>query len=387
LDRYFEPAIRALDREVDNKERSQVHIAFARFADGQHEELRDMAKERNIRFAAYEKRKNLELKEMERRLQDGSLESGDIKRTRKQAEDHLEDDRRQLIEAQQLAKDMLWRALHNYALALTTSDAHDDHVFRFCALWLSCADDDDLHGKLKKPLADVPSHKFVFLAYQLSARLTKSPKPTAAASNIQTLVYRLCTQHPFHSLYPVQSLRSTEGGSAPSSRSSRRSSTMSRESSVGLGSNNSRAQAADDLLEKAKRSDRLRPRIEAVELVCCAYAEWASFNLKSHSAYLVDSSADSRQLKKSAADRSHSQDQGARAESADPGYDLPPSCRSHRALRRVDLPEHRQVRRLLRDGRWHPPAQNCRLSRQRRCRIQTAGEWSVCRQDYGPLPI
>jgi hypothetical protein len=33
-----------------------------------------------------------------------------------------------------------------------------------------------LHGKLKKPLADVPSHKFVFLAYQLSARLTKSPK-------------------------------------------------------------------------------------------------------------------------------------------------------------------------------------------------------------------
>lgn len=298
MDRYFEPAIRALDREVDNKERSQVHIAFARFADGQHEELRDMAKERNIRFAAYEKRKNLELKEMERRLQDGSLESGDIKRTRKQAEDHLEDDRRQLIEAQQLAKDMLWRALHNYALALTTSDAHDDHVFRFCALWLSCADDDDLHGKLKKPLADVPSHKFVFLAYQLSARLTKSPKPTAAASNIQTLVYRLCTQHPFHSLYPVQSLRSTEGGSAPSSRSSRRSSTMSRESSVGLGSNNSRAQAADDLLEKAKRSDRLRPRIEAVELVCCAYAEWASFNLKSHSAYLVDSSADSRQLKK-----------------------------------------------------------------------------------------
>lgn len=73
---------------------------------------------------------------------------------------------------------------------------------------------------------------------------------------------------------------------------------MSRESSVGLGSSNSRAQAADDLLEKAKRSDRLRPRIEAVELVCSAYAEWASFNLKSHSAYLVDSSSDSRQLKK-----------------------------------------------------------------------------------------
>ncbi|GAA5987268.1 hypothetical protein JCM10908_001886 [Rhodotorula pacifica] len=297
LERYFEPASRALDREIDAQERGQVHIAFARFADGQYEDLRDVAKERNVRFTAYEKRKTLELKEMERRLQDGSLESGDIKRTRKQAEEHLADDRRQLVEAQQLAKDMLSRALHNYALALTASGAHDDHVFRFCALWLSCADDDELHTNLKKALADVPSHKFVFLAYQLSARLTKSAKPTPAASNIQSLVYRLCTQHPFHTLYPVQSLRSTDAGSAPVSRSSRRSST-SRESSVGLGANNSRSQAANDLIEKAKRSDRLRKRIEAVELACSAYAEWASFNIKNHNPYVVDPSSDSRQLKK-----------------------------------------------------------------------------------------
>lgn len=297
LDRYFEPAIRALDRDVENKERCEVHIAFARFADGQHADLRDTARERNVRFAAYERRKTLELKEMERRLQDGSLESGDIRKTRKQAEEHLAEDRRQLVEAQQLAKDMLWRALHNYALALTASDAHDDHVFRFCALWLSCADDDDLHGKLRKVLADVPSHKFVFLAYQLSARLTKNPKPSPAATNIQSLVYRLCTQHPFHALYPVQSLRSTDGAAMPSSRSSRRSS-MSRESSVGLGANSSRAQAADDLVEKAKRSDRLRPQIEAVELACSAYTEWASFNLKAHGPYVVDPSSDSRSLRK-----------------------------------------------------------------------------------------
>ncbi|GAA5876129.1 hypothetical protein JCM3774_003506 [Rhodotorula dairenensis] len=297
LDRYFEPAVRALDRDVENEERCEVHIAFARFADGQYEDLRDTAKERNVRFTAYERRKTLELKEMERRLQDGSLESSDIKKTRRQAEEHLADDRRQVVEAQQLAKDMLWRALHNYALALSASDAHDDHVFRFCALWLSCADDDDLHSKLKKVLADVPSHKFVFLAYQLSARLTKSPKPTPAATNIQSLVYRLCTQHPFHALYPVQSLRSTDGVAALSSRSSRRSST-SRESSVGLGGNNSRAQAADDLFDRAKRSDRLRPQIEAVELACSAYAEWASFNLKAHGPYVVDPSSDSRSLKK-----------------------------------------------------------------------------------------
>lgn len=296
LQEYFDPAARALDRNADPDERGQVYAAIAVFADAQQEDLRDVARDRNARFSAYQRRKKIELKEMERRLQDGSLESGDLKRTKRQAEEHLEDDRRQLEEAQQLARDMLWRALDSYAQCLTASDKHDDRIYRFCALWLACADDEDLHARLKQPLANVPSHKFVFLAYQLSARLIKNPKPSPSSANISSLVFRLCTQHPFHSLYPVQSLRAPDAATNASGRFSRRSST-SRESSVGVGSNNSRAQAATDILEKARRNERLRPRIEAVELACAAYAEWASFDLKSHGPYLVNSS-DSRVLKK-----------------------------------------------------------------------------------------
>lgn len=297
LQRYFEPAVRALDRDASPKERGQVYVAFARFADEQYEDLRDVARDRNARFVAYERRKTLELREMERRMQDGSLESGDLKRSRRQAEEHVRDDRRQLEEAQQLARDMLWRALENYSLCLTATDSHDDHVYRFCALWLSCADDDEMQNKLKQSLADVPSHKFVFLAYQLSARLTKSPKPTNAAVNIHSLVFRLCVQHPFHTLYPVHSLRSADGPAPSTGRSSRRSST-SRESSVGLGTNNSRAQAASEIFEKARRDVRLRPRIEAVELVCAASAEWAAFDLKAHAPYVTNPSSESRSLKK-----------------------------------------------------------------------------------------
>ncbi|BGP56412.1 Serine/threonine-protein kinase tel1 [Rhodotorula sphaerocarpa] len=296
LQEYFDPAARALERNADPDERGQVYAAIAVFADAQQEDLRDVARDRSARFSAYQRRKKIELKEMERRLQDGSLESGDLKRTKRQAEEHLDDDRRQLEEAQQLARDMLWRALDSYAHCLTASDKHDDRIYRFCALWLACADDEDLHARLKQPLANVPSHKFVFLAYQLSARLIKSPKPSPSSANISSLVFRLCTQHSFHSLYPVQSLRAPDAATNASGRFSRRSST-SRESSVGIGSNNSRAQAATDILEKARRNERLRPRIEAVELACAAYAEWASFDLKSHGPYLVNSS-DSRVLKK-----------------------------------------------------------------------------------------
>lgn len=179
---------------------------------------------------------------------------------------------------------MLWRALDNYAQALQASDEFDDSVFRFCALWLASADNAEIHAALKPRLAAIPSHKFVFLAYQLSARLTKSSQPTPAAQNIRSLVQRLCNEHPFHALYPVNALRDAGSG-----RSSRRSS-ASRESSVGAGGlaskgSNSRAQAANDIVDKAKRLDGSRHRIEAIELACAAYAEWASFDIKHNAAY------------------------------------------------------------------------------------------------------
>ncbi|BGO92503.1 hypothetical protein NBRC10512_000418 [Rhodotorula toruloides] len=284
LDEYFDPAIRALDRNAPGEERAQVHHAVAAFADAQYGDLSVVAIERRRRLNAYQQRKELEFLEIDRQLQSGSTNSAPYAQSKKDAEHHIEEDRRQVEDAEETARTMLWRALDNYAQALQASDEFDDSVFRFCALWLACADNAEIHTALKPRLAAISSHKFVFLAYQLSARLTKPSQPTPATQNIRSLVQRLCNEHPFHTLYPVNALRDSNG-----SRSSRRSS-ASRESSIGAGgsaskSTNSRAQAANDIVEKAKRLDGLRHRIEAVELACAAYAEWASFDIKRNSAY------------------------------------------------------------------------------------------------------
>ncbi|GAA5999510.1 DNA-binding protein kinase TEL1 [Rhodotorula paludigena] len=276
----FEPAVRALDRNDGLEQRARVHHAFAAFADMQYEDLARTATERRKRAAAYTQRKEIEFAEMDRQLQSGSLNSDPIKRSRSTAQAHIRDDERQVAELEEAARSMLWRALEHYARALHASDEFDDKVFRFCAKWLACAHDDGIHADLKPLLAQIPSHKFVFLAYQLSARLSKSAAPTPSASNIRSVVLRLCADHPFHALYPVNALRD-----AASARNSRRTST-SRESSIGSGSSNSRAQAANEIFERTKRSDKLRPRVEAVELACTAYAEWASFRLKDHAPYL-----------------------------------------------------------------------------------------------------
>ncbi|BGP25635.1 hypothetical protein Rt10032_c06g2946 [Rhodotorula toruloides] len=284
LDEYFDPATRALDRNAPNEERAQVYHAVAAFADTQYGDLSVVAIERRRRLNAYQQRKELEFLEIDRQLQSGSTNSVPYAQSKKDAEQHIQEDRRQVEDAEQTAQTMLWRALDNYAQALQASDEFDDSVFRFCALWLACSDNGEIHAALKPRLAAIPSHKFVFLAYQLSARLTKPSQPTPVAQNVRNLVQRLCNEHPFHALYPVNALR--DGGSG---RSSRRSSAF-RESSVSAAEsaskgNNSRAQAANDIVEKAKRLDGLRHRIEAVELACAAYAELASFDIKRNSAY------------------------------------------------------------------------------------------------------
>ncbi|GAA6044295.1 hypothetical protein JCM8097_008685, partial [Rhodosporidiobolus ruineniae] len=280
LEEHYEPAIRALDRKASPAERAHVYNSFAQFADAQFGELEKVLEERRQRTQRYEQRKEYEFAEIERQLHSGSGDSTKLTKSRDDAGKYLAEDRRQLQETEKTTQTMLQRSVENYAKALATSDDYDDKVFRLCALWLARPDNDTLHQNLKELLDKIPSHKFVFLAYQLSARLTKSSQTTPSAANITRLVTRLCIEHPFHALYPVNALRDLP----PQMSSSRRSSTSR---GGGEGSKNSRAQAASDVMEKVKRKDPiLKARVEAVEQLLEAYAQWAEFNIKRHQDFL-----------------------------------------------------------------------------------------------------
>lgn len=278
LDGSFEPAARALDASYSPTERSQVFSSFAVFADNQYQDSFKAMQERKKRFETYRKRKEHELSEIQRQLQSGrdsGASSHQLERSKAAAQQHLDEDARQLADAVATANNMLQRALENYANALAESNEHDDKVLRFVALWLAHSDDDHLNKSLAPLVKTIPSHKFVFLAYQLSARISKPTRATPFSETILKLVTKLCTDHPFHSIFPVDALRDTAGSSG-SSRG-RRSSTAPSESNL---SNRNRAQAANEVIDKVKRVKTLVVRVEAIELACEAYREWADVDLR-----------------------------------------------------------------------------------------------------------
>lgn len=273
---YFDPAVAALAEGCSPLEIGQVHGAYATFADAQYlENLKATAGKRS-RYELYAQRKKVEFDEIDRQLKINSdlksLQVSQLKKSKTDAEQHLEEDKRQLDDAEAATSFMLQRALDNYAKALTASEAQDDQIHRFCAIWLEHSADDELHKKLVPLLAQIPSFKFVFLAYQLSARLSKQSHPSPFAKNITKLVVRLGSDHPFHTLFPVYALRETsaEGMSSRGRRSS---------AAADLGSQSSRAKAAEDVFVKVKKVARLTQRVESLELACSAYSEWANFKV------------------------------------------------------------------------------------------------------------
>lgn len=200
---------------------------------------------------------------------------------------HLKTDLQQVEEAEELTNLMLRQALENYAKALTSSEEHNDYVFRFCALWLAHADDDDLHANLSPLLKEIPSHKFVFLSYQLSARLAKQASPTPFSKNVSKIVLRLCSDHPFHSLFAVHALRLVRPGhaSAPSARSKPRRSSETSFATLG-GVQTARSKAAEEIFARVKQIGELTTKVMALERSCDAYVEWAALRVQDMPIYL-----------------------------------------------------------------------------------------------------
>lgn len=288
---YFDPTISSLNPTLLPSTFSKVYGSYATFADAQLEESEREIAERRIRFNLYEKRKTAEFSVIDKQLKEAGKDSAketlvsQLTKGRASGKVHLDEDRQQLVQAEELTKNLRWQALDNYAKALSESNEHDDKIHRFCTLWLARADDTQLHLKLKVLLAKIPSYKFVFLAYQLSARLGhNSEGDPAFAANIDSLITRMASDHPFHTLYQVNALRDSNAGSLSANTS--HSSSRRRSSAASMvTSQSSREKAADKVFDKVKKIPALTARVEAIELVCQAYREWADYYLLSDEEY------------------------------------------------------------------------------------------------------
>ena len=208
-----------------------------------------------------------------------SSSSIDFSRSRESAEKGAQIDREQFDTFTRDGNFFLTAALHHFCKVLEVSDAHnDDAVLRLCALWLEHHYDANLNKRLLPLLTRIPSYKFVFLSHQLTARLTKtngSCRDFQAA--LHSLVVRVCTDHPFHSLYQVLSLR--QSSPSPSNESPRHARRGSFGPSRGTpDSQGMRNDIANEIIDKVRRNPRLRARVQKLEHAYAIFVEFAEFD-------------------------------------------------------------------------------------------------------------
>lgn len=121
---------------------------------------------------------------------------------------HKTDDS-EYLRLQYLKRSFLEKSATFYLQAALHADRNGEDISSFIALWLSNVMDADMNKAIEKLIASVPSCQLVPWINQLSSRLGE--KDAAFASNLESIILRICTSHPHHSLYSIIGLRMVVG--------------------------------------------------------------------------------------------------------------------------------------------------------------------------------
>ncbi|KAF8074865.1 hypothetical protein FPV67DRAFT_1475236, partial [Lyophyllum atratum] len=245
-----------------------------------------------VRWKIYVDRKQREINARERQLQ-GLAENTQEHRTVKSHQDKakrlLITDTESFRKYNKARNTFLKQAIDMYSRALEVSDAYNvDAAIRLCSLWFANFEDDTtgLQEGVRAALERVPSSKFISLSHQLSARISKplTGEPSTSQKNLQSLVLRMCKDHPFHTLYQVYCLQPDR----PIASSARRQSGRKTSPSI----HTERSAAAGDIFDRLRVDTTSSERLLAIERLCDACVEWAKFPIKGNKSY------DSRQVLK-----------------------------------------------------------------------------------------
>ncbi|CAK7213142.1 Serine/threonine-protein kinase tel1 [Sporothrix curviconia] len=201
--KYLEPALRELKGKNEGKEAGRVFHQFAMFCDQQLQNpdgLEDLARLQSLREG-----KSNEVKQL-RELIGGAKDSQVRHRYTihlNKAKQWLGLDEQELHRVEQTRNEFVKLSLENYLLSLVASDEHNNDTLRFAALWLERSSEDSTNEAVAKYLHKVPTRKFAPLMNQLTSRL--QGQPGLFQELLFDLVYRICSDHPYHGMYQIWS--------------------------------------------------------------------------------------------------------------------------------------------------------------------------------------
>ena len=280
-EKYFEPSEQLLASAKDASSlaaMSVVAIKYARFADQQYQaetrKLEDME-----RLEAYSAR--IEAEASQGRRNGKTSQSDDSFTSRNRQMLQSQQDRQAVEQYKGTRRTLLEISVEMYGRALALSDDNDDALFRFTSLWLANAGDDAINAVAGGGIAVIPSHKFVILVHQLSARLASqsagasSPNRPAFQLVLYDLVSRLCADHPFHSLFQIYFLRANAPANQ-ATKSGRRTSAITAEAASQI----QRADAVGEILRTLQQTERLKIITRHLETAIVAYISWADYDAR-----------------------------------------------------------------------------------------------------------
>ena len=277
MSNFFEPAVTSLDvvdSSAPGPEHATIYSQCARFAEEQYHTISKSPD--SLRWKLYVDRKAQQIDNLKSQItktQYGSKEYAILALDQKNAEKLLKQDTELVDQHNRAINAFLDQAIDMYSKCLEATDEFDDDgAIRLCSLWFANFENPTIQQKVGVALGRTPSRKFVFLAHQISARMTKSPGAAIPEHqiNLQTLIARMCKEHPFHSLYQVYCLKADHAGVQTNRRRSTRQESSPKD----------RAAAATSIFDQLRGDDSISRIVCDVERVSDACLEWAKHPIK-----------------------------------------------------------------------------------------------------------
>lgn len=197
----------------------------------------------------------------------------------RQEEDRLSN----LILSQQSA---LLSAIKMHAKSLTVSTSFCDSAIRLISIWFANCGNREASNVLLEELKDVPSAAFLGLSHQIIARYCKASQGDETSrflGVLKQLVLRMCSDHPFHTMYHVYALCMSEQsprkqGSHQDELSTRSSRTRSMNVDANKKMESSNSSTAHQILAAVGNKIRLTERINAFTRLCDAMYAFANID-------------------------------------------------------------------------------------------------------------
>jgi ataxia telangiectasia mutated family protein len=222
IQELLEPAVENLRQgsTIETTTAGTVYFQYATFCTTQLEDQHSIADMK--RMESLYKSKQLEVLQYADPIRDAQQRGNKnildrLVRDRDKADKLQQADKAELQRLHNMQHTFLQKAIDNFLRCFAACDDFDQHVPKFCAIWLKHSKKESLYTIVADLLRRVPTYKFLPLMHQLCSRLSNDPDGFQAS--LYDLIARICMDHPLHSLYQIFSTMSGVDGDDQVSKS------------------------------------------------------------------------------------------------------------------------------------------------------------------------